>query len=515
MSNFYTREDVENLLVQLKRYRKVIRHYQENDKSLDYYRVKSELKELKTRLAGTKEKLLQIEEKYKDCLFDYHKIVEEKEDLKHEINRLKEVTRINKNSKAEKDELQNTEDLNLSQEELRSLMDLLRASLVYQIMSKLSEFKDTKDSTLKNSSELALDTSNNELIKDMQQFLVLAENWLFMLSNREESGTNMVSDKGNDIGRILNSDVATTGTNQIEQAIIKGAEPDDFSKQTSNFEGDSSIKETGNQGMSTNQLDVTQVNSTLSNLQGQIIEIKKILQEKNAVEMKQPIQTQLNPFQHGTGFLKNAEQDREITFRDLKGLSNLSQVISKAPPEKIPPNHKTKNNLTSSKKQGSKPVYVRDRKVGKKQVEIDSDLIQKESNTRIIEIRDVEHEKNDVPAVKLEHEKKSAPILEHEKSYVLPKEYDEQREINSLTEILVQNALPDQQKDLFDSEPEIIEEKQSLELSEVEESTDQIEPEQEETGVRMVEEKKEEPKADLKNEKTSALKAFWERLIRS
>ncbi|MEN2768093.1 hypothetical protein [Ornithinibacillus xuwenensis] len=359
MPKNYGREDVETLLVQLKKYRRIIRSYQENDISLDYYRLKSEFKEIKTNLAETKKELMEAEEKQKDCLFDNQKLIEERNLLKEEISKLEKKIHLNEQEKLEHQEEQKEASFS-DDEQFNELVELVRQIHTNQQISGELGVESTPLDRIGEEQYKYLQKCK-EIARELVQSLHVIENKLLSNPNREEIMENMVSDKENDENQIESDSAEQKEDSSVKQKetkhkeeYVKGAEP------SHNVEQESLTYNNKDKEIhSKDRVEDHQVNSTLTNLQSQITEIKNMLQEKNQKDSSPP--KKRDPY----NFLQQAATQvpqkspekitgKGFTFRDLQDAKNVSQVIGNKPKNSL--NH---INPMAFSKQGKKPVYVR------------------------------------------------------------------------------------------------------------------------------------------------------------
>lgn len=336
MSNSYTREDVQSLLNQLKKYRKVIREYQEND--LEYCQIRSEMKKVKSKLTETRKRLLQMEEKYKDCLFDYHKIKEDKESLLQELNELKKELKHTKTMEKTTINNQRAESLPDKKEQQREKV------LLHAVDLSTGNNKSTE--SVHEHSSIMKDLDKSEHQKELRQFNISILNRLFIDREEFKDIMSIYKDNNRD-GATGKSNRESIGKQYFESTVIKGAEPSNDAEQGS----DSQAK-----GTEKDKVDVSQVNTTLTSLQSQIMEIKKILEERKPSKESRSFPSTTSPAPIPT------PPKKELTFRDLRGLTNVTSVPGRTPENKttIRKNGSTKlNQPNPSSKQKGKPVYVR------------------------------------------------------------------------------------------------------------------------------------------------------------
>ncbi|MBC5636351.1 hypothetical protein H8S33_05850 [Ornithinibacillus sp. BX22] len=338
MSKSYTREDVQSLLNQLKKYRKVIREYQEND--LEYCQIKSEMKKVKSRLAETRKRLIHMEGKYKDCLFDYYKIKEDKESLLQDLNKLKKE--LNPTKMIEKTEKNNpiAESLPDKKEQKREKAPLHA--------NEISTDNKKSTASVRKYSPIMKDLDKKEHQKEMMQFNISILNRLFIEREEFKDIMSIYKDNNMDEGT-SKSDRESIEKQNVESTVIKGAEPANDNEQGSDLWAKGTEKET---------VDVSHVNTTLTNLQSQIMEIKKILEERKPPKETRPFPSTTSP----TPTPISNPPKKEITFRDLRGLTNIESIPGKIPENKTSLHKNSSTNFnqhTPSSKQKAKPVYVR------------------------------------------------------------------------------------------------------------------------------------------------------------
>ncbi|WP_026908036.1 hypothetical protein [Paucisalibacillus globulus] len=368
MPNSYTREDVENLLIQLKKYRRVIRSYQESDISLDYYHLKSEVKKLNNQLAEVKQKLSVVEEKYKDCIFDNHKLIEERNNLRHDLKKFKKEIHQNKNYTSKWNQEQQS--ISIRNADFQKLIEMVKDLQLNQ-NNMMSSHVDLERASLQNiNTGQDLYKRFKELSEELMCSFNSIESRLLSISSRKGFMENMELEKDKNVDQIEDyssiQEEKQIVNKQFKQEFIKGAEPEnEGNKKASIISKEVSKKEIENNTLQTEQLEAGQVNSTLSNLQSQIVEIKKLLEENKTKGSTFPKQTFPNTsFQAVSSSRKKIEQGKELTFRDLQTAVNVSQVIGGGTKSKANLNE---NNYLAQAKQGAKPVFVSNREAKLKQ----------------------------------------------------------------------------------------------------------------------------------------------------
>lgn len=335
MSNLFPGEDVEKLLDQLQKYRRIIRNYQENDLSLDYSRLKLEVKELRAKLADSKQKIAQMEKKQKDNLFDYYKVLEERRRLQQEVEKLRNEIHFNhsRSSQNEKNYF------SLTEKDLEKVAVILQESLLNLIDAKVYKLEE-----------------GNLTIEKKQG--VKSE---IVFPNRKESHEKMEREENNlevNTSSIIKSDKDTNSNVQIGNESGRRAETNNEKNNLSSTSIGKSNEKTGHRTFSIHQPESQHVPPTLITIQNQITEIKKLLEERKPKETPFPRQQRPhNPLLRGNSHkTSNPTRSKEFTFRDLQGATNVSQIIEVGAKKDI---NLFKNQQIPQAKEGRKPVYIR------------------------------------------------------------------------------------------------------------------------------------------------------------
>ncbi|SET76960.1 hypothetical protein SAMN05216389_12635 [Oceanobacillus limi] len=328
MLQSYSREDVEKLLIQVKKYRKIIKDYQENDLSLDYYHLKAECKILKEKLDETRKRLSKIEVEHKDSLFAYKKLVEERNQLQQKINQLEDdLTKRDKTAKK-----QNEQSSQSSEIELKKLEQLFIGFHNELVDVSKPDEKENKDEA----PFFHLEKCKN-LTKDLLQTLTILENGIKSL-NGKEPYENKMDEQERKESEHESLNKVRGGRDEIEKNMIhlteksiKGAESIQSNDQENTVNNETKTEPAHELGSTTSDsTDHLQLNTAISNLQSEISDIKKILEENK--KEKNVSTSKSKPY----NFLEQARANREIprnnnkkeiTFRDLQGASTMSPVL--------------------------------------------------------------------------------------------------------------------------------------------------------------------------------------------